>query len=171
VRHVVVVIAALAAGTAVARADDKAQLLIGVGQYDIIPDDNKSAAVHLQYRFARGWGGAELLGGRFLGVKPLVGGFVNSDEGAFGFAGFALPVQWHNGLFEFEPSAGIGLYHRGDSTFLGGTEQFHVGLQVSARLFGAVRGGVGLTHVSNATLLHKKNRGTNILMGTVGFEF
>jgi hypothetical protein len=38
------------------QAADKAQLLIGVGQYDILPDDNKSAALHIQYRLRRGLG-------------------------------------------------------------------------------------------------------------------
>jgi hypothetical protein len=155
----------------VAHAADKGQLLIGVGQYDIIPNDNTAAAVHVQYRFADGLGGGKALGGKFLGVKPLIGGFVNSDEGAMAFAGFALPIQWGKGAFEFEPSAGIGAYRQGDSTFLGGTAQFHLGLQFSARLTKSLRAGVGITHVSNAKILHKKNRGTNILMGTFGWEF
>jgi lipid A 3-O-deacylase len=152
---------------AAAQAADQSQLLVGVGQYDIVPNDKTSAAVHVQYRFAHGWGGGET----FLGVKPLIGGFVNADEGVFGFVGFAAPFQWNQGFIELEPSLGIGLYHRGDSTFLGGTEQFHLGLQTSVRVIKGVRAGLGLTHVSNAKLLHKKNRGTNILMGTVGLEF
>jgi hypothetical protein len=154
-----------------AHAADKGQLLVGVGQYDIIPNDNKAAALHLQYRFADGLGGGKFLGGKFLGVKPLIGGFINSDEGGMVFAGFALPMQWAKGAFEFEPSAGIGAYRRGDSTFLGGTAQFHLGLQFSARVTKSLRAGLGVTHVSNAKILHKKNRGTNILMGTVGWEF
>jgi hypothetical protein len=169
VRFAGFVVAALLVGVSFARAD-QAQLLMGVGQYDIIPNDNKAAAVHAQYRFAAGFGEG-WLGESFLGVKPLVGGFINSDEGGMVFAGFALPFQWNRGLFELEPSAAFGLYHRGDSTFLGGTEQFHLGLHGTVRVVKGVRAGVGLTHVSNATLLHKKNRGTNILMGTVGFEF
>ncbi|MDX2143228.1 MAG: acyloxyacyl hydrolase [Rhodospirillaceae bacterium] len=155
-----------------AHAADKGQLLVGVGQYDIIPNDNKAVALHVQYRFADGWGGGKALGGKFLGVKPLIGGFVNSDEGGMVFAGFALPFQWgKKGAFEFEPSAAIGAYRRGDSTFLGGTAQFHLGLQFSARVTKSVRAGLGVTHVSNAKILHRKNRGTNILMGTLGYEF
>jgi hypothetical protein len=154
-----------------AHAADKGQLLIGVGQYDIIPNDNKAVALHLQYRFADGLGGGKALGGKFLGARPLVGGFVNGDEGGMVFAGFALPFQWGKGAFEFEPSAAIGAYRRGDSTFLGGTAQFHLGLQFSARVTQSVRAGLGITHVSNAKILHKKNRGTNSLMGTVGWEF
>jgi hypothetical protein len=152
-------------------AEDKGLLLIGAGQYDIIPNDNKSAAVYAQYRF--GWGfGEGWLGQNFMGIKPLIGGFVNGDDGHFEFIGFAAPFSWgKNDMWQLEPSAGIGLYHQGDSTFLGGKEQFHVGIQGSVRVIEFVRAGVGITHVSNATLLHKKNRGTNILMGTVGFEF
>ncbi len=152
-------------------ADDYGQLLLGVGQYDIIPNDNKSSAVYTQYRF--GWGFAKgWLGESFMGIKPLIGGFVNSDDGNFGFIGFAAPFAWgKNGMWQFEPSAGIGLYHQGKSTFLGGKEQFHVGFQGSVRVIDRLRAGIGITHVSNATLLHKKNRGTNILMGTLGYEF
>ncbi|MBL8628637.1 MAG: acyloxyacyl hydrolase [Rhodospirillaceae bacterium] len=158
------------AGSAKA-ADDFGQLLVGAGQYDIIPNDNKSGAVYAQYRF--GWGfGEGWLGQNFMGIKPLVGGFLNTDSGHFAFVGFAAPFSWgKNDMWQFEPSAGIGLYHQGDSTFLGGKEQFHVGFQGSVRVITGVRAGMGLTHVSNATLLHKKNRGTNILMGTVGLEF
>lgn len=152
-------------------AADKAVLTVGIGQYDIIPNDKKSAAAHVQYRFADGFGGGKALGGKFLGLKPLIGGFINADKGGLVFAGFALPLQWGNGLFEFEPSAGIAAYRQGDSTFLGGTAQFHLGLQGSVRVVRGVRAGLGLTHVSNAQVLHKKNRGTNILMGTVGWEF
>jgi hypothetical protein len=152
------------------QAADKAQLLIGVGQYDILPDDNKSAALHIQYRFAQGFG-AGLFGPNFKGFKPLIGGWVNTDEGAFGFVGFAAPFQWGRGVWELEPSAGIGAHHQGDSTFLGGTEQFHLGLQLTARVTSSARAGIGITHVSNAQLLHKKNRGTNVLMGTLAWEF
>jgi opacity protein-like surface antigen len=156
--------------TASSHAADKAQLLIGVGQYDILPDDNKSAALHIQYRFAQGFG-ARALGPNFMGIKPLIGGWVNTDEGAFGFVGFAAPFQWGRGVWELEPSAGIGAHHQGDSTFLGGTAQFHLGLQLSARITPSARAGIGITHVSNAQLLHKKNRGTNVLMGTLAWEF
>jgi hypothetical protein len=154
-----------------ASAQDSGQVLVGVGEYDIIPNDNRSGAVYAQYRF--GWGfGEGWLGEHFMGVKPLVGGFVNGDDGNFFFAGFAAPFAWgENAQWQFEPSAGIGLYHQGNSTFLGGKEQFHVGLQASVRIVDHLRIGVGVTHVSNATLLHKKNRGTNILMGTLGYEF
>lgn len=154
-----------------AQAADKAQLLFGLGQYDFIPNDNKSVAAHVQYRFADGFGGGNALGGKFLGVKPLIGAFINTDKGGLMFAGFALPLQWGNGLLEFEPSAGIAAYRQGDSTFLGGTAQFHLGFQASVRVVKGVRAGIGLTHVSNAQVLHKKNRGTNILMATTGLEF
>lgn len=172
-RLVAVFVAGLAAwlGTTAVMAADKAVLLAGVGQYDIIPNDKKSVAFHAQYRFAGGFGGGKVLGGKFLGLKPLIGGFINADKGGLVFAGFAAPLQWGNGLFEFEPSAGIAAYRRGDSTFLGGTAQFHLGMQGSVRVIRGVRAGLGVTHVSNAKILHKKNRGTNILMGTVGWEF
>jgi lipid A 3-O-deacylase len=154
-----------------ALAADRSVFTVGAGQYDFIPNDKKSLALHIQYRFADGFGGGGFLGGKFLGVKPLVGGFVNADKGSMAFAGFALPLQWGNGLLEFEPSAAIGAYHQGDSTFLGGTAQFHLGFQFSARLTSTWRAGLGVTHVSNAQILHKKNRGTNILMATTGWEF
>lgn len=152
-------------------AADKGQLLVGVGQYDIIPNDNKSGAAYVQYRFGAGFGD-EWLGRNFMGFKPLIGGFLNTDDGNFGFIGLAAPFSWgKNDMWQFETSGGIGLYHQGNSTFLGGKEQFHVGFQLSVRVVSSLRVGLGVTHVSNATILHKKNRGTNILMGTIGYEF
>lgn len=166
----VVLFGLLCAAPAVAA--ETSQLLIGIGQYDIIPDDKKSAALHIQYRFADGLGGGKFLGGKFLGFKPLIGGFINADEGAFGFVGVAAPIAWgRRDRFEFEPSVGIGAYHQGDSTFLGGVAQFHLGMQFSAKVTRSWRAGIGLTHVSNGTILHKKNRGTNILMATTGWDF
>lgn len=171
-RHVRIVLAALAlcCVASAPQAAEKSVLTVGIGQYDIIPNDNKSVAMHVQYRFADGFGGAKMLGGKFLGFKPLVGAFINTDKAAFGFAGFAMPFSWGKGAFEFEPSAGIGAFHKGDSQSLGGTFQFHLGLQFSARVTKSLRAGVGLTHVSNAGL-HNKNPGTNILMGTIGWMF
>jgi len=138
--------------------------MAGVGMYDIIPNDNRSAALHVQYRFADGFGEA----GAFRGLKPLTGGMVNTDKGAFGFAGFATPIRLTRTV-ELEPSAGVGAHHKGDSTFLGGTFQFHLGLGVSRRFGDGFRLGVDLTHISNARI-HKKNRGTNILLATFGWE-
>lgn len=157
--------AAVVTVSAKAIAADPGVLMAGVGMYDIIPNDNRSAALHVQYRFADGFGAS----GAFRGFKPLIGGMVNSDEGAFGFAGFAAPLRLTR-AWELEPSAGVGAHHQGDSTFLGGTFEFHLGLGVARRFGDGLRLGVNLTHISNANL-HAKNRGTNVLMATVGWEF
>jgi hypothetical protein len=158
-------LAAVAMSSPGSWAADPGVLLAGVGMYDIIPNDNRSVALHVQYRFADGFGAA----GAFRGFKPLVGGMVNSDQGAFGFAGFAAPLRLTRTV-ELEPSAGVGAHHQGDSTFLGGTFEFHLGLGVAKSFGDGLRLGVNLTHISNANL-HAKNRGTNVLMATVGWEF
>jgi len=148
-----------------AKAADPGVLMLGVGQYDIIPDDNKSAAAHIQYRFSEGFWAV----GPFRGFKPIVGGMANTDGGVFGFVGLAAPIAFTD-TFEMEFSGGPGAYSRGNSTDLGGTFEFHLGLQFTQRVGRNLRLGAGMTHISNARI-HRKNRGTNVLMGTVSWEF
>lgn len=158
-----VLLAACAAWSS-ARADDTARLMLGVGQYDIIPDDNKTVAGYLQVRFAAHLGGNHDRGGSFLGFRPIVGAMANGDEGLFGYVGVAAPLAW--GPWEVELSGGPGAYSRGESTNLGGTFQFHVGLAASRALGGGLRLGVAMYHISNANI-HRRNRGTNTLMATL----
>lgn len=141
-------------------------LTVGVGQYDIIPNDNKSIATYLQYRFGVG---PEQSSG-FLGVKPIIGAMANTDGGLFGYMGLAAPFTIGSGGFQIEPAAGFGAYSRGHSTNLGGTFEFHLGLSATQRIGQALRVGIGLNHISNANI-HLKNRGTNVLMATFGWEF
>jgi lipid A 3-O-deacylase len=159
----IIFLAAVAASVCPAKAAEPAVVTAGLGMYDFIPNDNRAPALHLQYRFSDDVGSR----GDFLGLKPLIGGMVNGDKGAFGFAGLAAPFMV--GGIEIEPSAGVGAYHRGDSTNLGGTFEFHLGLGAAKRIGDGVRLGVAMTHISNANL-HRKNRGTNVLMVTLGRE-
>lgn len=147
-----------------AKAADPGVVMLGIGQYDIIPDDNKAVAGYLQYRW--GWGFWE--SGWFKGFKPIIGGMINNDGGKFGYVGLAAPIAITKN-FEMEFSGGPGAYHQGNSTFLGGTFEFHVGLGFSQRIGDRLRVGVAMNHISNANI-HPKNRGTNTLMGTVSLE-
>jgi hypothetical protein len=161
-----VVLAGLCA--APAAADGTARLMLGVGQYDIIPDDNKALAGYIQYRFAAHLWGHHDRGGAFLGFRPVVGAMANGDEGLFGYIGLAAPFAWDG--WEFEVSGGPGAYSRGESTDLGGTFQFHVGLAASRALGDGLRLGVAMYHISNANI-HRRNRGTNTLMATLTWSF
>ncbi|MCB2109027.1 MAG: acyloxyacyl hydrolase [Rhodobacteraceae bacterium] len=149
-------------------AADSARLLFGVGQYDIIPNDNKAVGAYLQYRFAQGFWGASEDGEGFLGFKPIIGGMATNDDALFGYVGLAAPYVW--GPWEFEFSGGPGAYHQGNSKFLGGTFEFHVGAALSREVGENLRLGVAMFHISNANL-HDKNRGTNTLMGTLTWQF
>jgi len=160
----------LACAVSSAQAADSGLLTIGAGMYDILPYDNTSAELRVQYRFAQGIGDTGNDEG-FIGLKPLIGGLVNSDEGMFGYFAFAAPYVWDNGKYEIEPSVGIGAYHQGDSIDLGGTAQFHLGIGFSAQVTESGRLGVLLAHISNAQILHDRNPGTNSLLLTWSWEF
>ncbi|MDX2222808.1 MAG: acyloxyacyl hydrolase [Rhodospirillaceae bacterium] len=159
---------AACAGFPSARADDTGRLMLGVGQYDIIPDDNKAVAGYVQYRFAAHLWSTHERGGAFLGFRPIVGAMANGDEGLFGYVGVAAPFAWDD--WEFELSGGPGAYRRGESTNLGGTFQFHVGAALSRAVGDGLRLGVAMYHISNANI-HRRNRGTNTLMATLTWSF
>ena len=160
------VVVAMCVSTGAATAADPGIFSLGVGQYDIIPNDNKSIATYLQYRFGVG---PEQPSG-FLGVKPVIGAMANTDGGLYGYAGLAAPFTIGSGGFQIEPAAGVGAYRQGHSTNLGGTFEFHLGLSATQRIGRALRVGVALNHISNANI-HVRNRGTNVAMATVGWEF
>jgi len=166
-RHLSLLIG-LACAVSSAQAADSALFTVGAGMYDILPYDNTSAEVRAQYRFAQSIGGSGT-GEGFIGLKPLIGGMVNSDEGMFGYFAFAAPYVWAGGKYEIEPSVGIGAYHQGDSVNLGGTAQFHLGLGFSAQVTESGRLGVLLAHISNGHILHDYNPGTNSLLVTWSF--
>jgi len=164
------IVLGLACAVSNAQAADPALLTVGAGIYDFIPDNNKSAEVRAQYRFARGIGDTGT-GEGFIGLKPLLGGMINTDEGVFGYFAFAAPYVWGEGKYEIEPSVGIGAYSRGDSAPLGGVAQFHLGLGFSAQVTETGRLGVLLAHISNGHILHDYNPGTNSLLLTWSWAF
>ena len=162
IRAFIVAAALLSAG--VARADDGV-LTAGVGLYDLVSHRPHTVEGRLVYRF--GWGiGASA--GPFRGLHPFIGGMAAGNNATYAYAGLAAPFQWGN--FEFEPSAGMGAYHRGNGYELGGTFEFHLGLAFAYALTDNLRAGLMLTHISNANT-HRINPGLNSALATIGFMF
>ena len=149
-----------------ARADDP-RLTIGAGVFDLVAHRDHLAEGRVSYRLGDGLFDND---GTFRGLKPFVAGMVNSKGGLFGYAGLAAPFQWDNGLWEFEPSAGLGAYHRGTGIDAGGTFEFHLGLAGSYAINDNARLGVAITHISNAGT-HKKNPGINSALLTWSWSF
>jgi hypothetical protein len=165
VRALVMAAAAVASVAATARADDPGVLTGAVGLYDLVSHRTHATEGRIAYRFGWGVGGGD---GAFRGFKPFAGVMFASNDAMFGYGGLAAPFQW--GRFEFEPSAGMGAYHRGNGLELGGTFEFHLGLGFAYALLDNVRVGAELTHISNAQT-HRVNPGLNSALATVSLTF
>ena len=163
VRAFIVAAALLSAGAA--RAADPGVLTAGVGLYDLVSHRPHSVEGRLVYRFGWGFAGGE---GSFRGFHPFVGGMIAGNNSMYGYAGLAAPFQW--GRFEFEPSAGMGAYHRGNGYELGGTFEFHLGLNFAYAVTEKMRVGLMLTHISNANT-HRINPGLNSALAAISFAF
>ncbi len=150
-----------------ARAEDPGVLTLGVGLYDLVSHRPHAVEGRAVYRF--GWGFAQSDDdAAFRGFHPFVGGMIAGNDAMYGYAGLAAPFRW--GKFELEPSAGMGAYHRGNGYELGGTFEFHLGLQFSYSITDNMRAGLMLTHISNANT-HRVNPGLNSALAAISFAF
>ncbi len=87
----------------------------------------------------------------------------NTDGSTFGYG--ALYSDLRVGRFHFTPAAGIGAYDAGYGRELGGTFQFHLGLDVAWAFDAGDRLGLKVTHISNAGI-HDDNPGTDSVLVT-----
>ena len=118
-------------------------LALGVGAFDVFKTDPVSAEFRAEYRW----------GQKLIFIGPLVGILANTDGGVFGYGGGYFDMQI--GRIVLTPTAGMGGYRRGGSKHLGGTFEFHIGMDVAYRFDnGAPRGQV-LPHLQR---LHPRDQ-------------
>lgn len=132
-------------------ADDPAFWSASVGYYDI--NDNMDAAeARIDYRAAT----------KYLRVfKPWGGLMGTSDGAAHLYGGFLVDVYFGNRLV-LTPYSAAGLYYDGNGKDLGHPIQFRSGLELAYRFDNRARLGLGIAHISNASL-GDSNPGTEIV--------
>jgi lipid A 3-O-deacylase len=132
----------LTAGLVATRINaEAAGLTMALGGFDI----SKSAIAmgQVEYRFSNDWSG----------FRPHAGLFVTEDSAAYLYGGvgypFALNAQW-----SLTPGVSAGYYVNGDGKDLGYNLEFYSQLRLEYRLAAGSRLGLGIGHISNASLGH-----------------
>ena len=113
-------------------------LNLSIGAFDAFKTDPAAGEFRFEYRWGR----------KLLVFGPLVGLMANTKGGVFGYGGLYLDLQFDR--LVVTPSAGLGGYRRGEGKRLGGTFEFHLGLDFAYRFDDGTRLGVRVTHISNA---------------------
>lgn len=131
-----------------------AYLTPSVGYYDAVRHKFPGALFGLEYRFDE-WSSK---------VRPIIGGFMTSHGGAYGYVGANYDVTLVQNQLYLVPNFSVGAYHDGDGRKLGGTLEFRSGIELDYQLPGNDQVGVALNHISNAGI-YKHNPGEeNVLV-------
>ncbi len=147
--------------SAPAQAQDPDFLSLGLGMFNVIERQEETVEGRIEYNFGQK---AFASNSFFKGLGPMVGVMANGDGGAFGYGAGYLDLQFGDHVVVW-PAFGVGGYREGNSTDLGGTFQFHLGLTVAYRFESNHRLGVYFAHISNGGL-HDANPGNNSLLLT-----
>lgn len=89
---------------------------------------------------------------RLLGVRPVLGLGLTSDEATFVYAGLRRPVRLGGSGFHLVPNFAVALFDRGDGKDLGFVVEFRSGIELLYELGGGARLGFGFYHMSNASI-------------------
>lgn len=137
-----------------ALAADKDLLTLGVGSYDIIQNEDNTAAFQIEY-----------LSGKKLWVfNPFAGLMGTLDSAVYGYGGLAYDLKLSD-HWVLTPSLAAGIYARGDGRDLGSPIEFRSALALDYVFDNGVRAGLQFFHISNAGLT-EQNPGTEVLMAT-----
>jgi len=116
-----------------------ADLTMALGGFDV--GNSGIGLGQVEYRFPSDWSG----------FRPQAGFFVTEDSGGYLYGGvgypFALNEQW-----SLTPSLSAGYYDKGDGKDLGYDLEFYSQLRLEYRLAAGSRIGLGVGHISNASL-------------------
>lgn len=153
-------LAALALLSTPALAQGGDLLSVYGGQFEISDDTNDSTMLGAEYRFAD----------QFNGLRPVVGGFVNGDSGAYGYAGAYWDLPLGTEPFIISPGFAVGGYHSGASKDLGLGLEFRSTLEVAYQFDSGDRLGVAISHLSNAGI-GDSNPGTETLQAVYSFAW
>ena len=113
-----------------------------VGQYDALRQDYDSPMFGLEYR-GNPWQ---------YHFRPIAGAFVNTDGGAYGYAGVNWEVPILSNQLYLIPNFAVGAYRKGDSKDLGGALEFRSGIELDYQFENFHRVGIVLNHISNASI-------------------
>ncbi|MFN4284224.1 MAG: acyloxyacyl hydrolase [Alphaproteobacteria bacterium] len=137
-----------------ARAADRDLLSFGVGAYDVVQNEDSTAAFQLEY----------LSGKKLWLFNPFAGVMGTLDSAVYGYAGIAYDLKLSD-HWVVTPSIAVGLYARGDGRDLGSPVEFRSALAVNYQFDNGVRAGLQFYHLSNAGLT-EQNPGTEVLLAT-----
>jgi len=116
-----------------------ADLTMALGSFDI--GKSGTGMGQAEYRFSNDWSG----------FRPQAGFFVTQDSGACLYAGAGYPFAF-NEQWSLTPSVSAGYYHDGAGKDLGYDLEFYSQLRLEYRLVAGSRVGLGIGHISNASL-------------------
>jgi hypothetical protein len=136
--------------------DDPAFFAFTGGWFDANKRKDDAFEGRIEYR----GGGAE----RFWLFKPMGGIMATSDGAGYLFAGVLIDLYFGNRLV-LTPSFAPGAYFKGGGKDLGSVLEFRSGLELSYRFDDRSRLGIGISHMSNASL-GDKNPGEETLFIT-----
>jgi hypothetical protein len=129
----------LVVGAVEAHADDSSGYLSIQGGAFSFDDDDTEALLGAQYRF----------GQKLWIVNPMVGGFVTTDGGLYGYAGITHEFDLGDHVL-IRPAFAVGAYSHGDGRDLGGALEFRSALELGWRFDGGSSVGLEISHISNA---------------------
>lgn len=120
--------------------NEPAFIAVGLGAFDAL-DDETAGQINFEYR-------SNL---RLWIFKPYGGLFVSTDGAVYGHGGFRVDIFFGN-RFVLSPSTAVGLFGKGSGKDLGSALEFRSGVELAYRLDDRSRIGVGLFHLSNASI-------------------
>ncbi len=135
-----------AAPASAQQAGDPAFIAVSAGYFDANKRKNSAFEGRLEWR-----GGEEH---KLWIFKPFAGVMGTSDGGAYGFGGVLIDIYFGNRLV-LTPSFAPGAYAKGSGKDLGSVLEFRSGLELSYRFDDRSRLGIGISHMSNASLGNK----------------
>jgi lipid A 3-O-deacylase len=118
--------------------DDPEFLSFRTGAFDIT-DDHTAALFGAEYRSDF----TDLI------FTPMVGGFVTTDGGLYGYGGVFIDLDLSKQVV-LRPSLSVGAYSDGNGKDLGGVLEFRSAIELAWRFENRSRLGVEISHLSNA---------------------
>lgn len=143
-------------GPIAVHGNERDNLLIGAGVFNVRGDERKSPAGTVEYRFGR----------KVFVVGLTLGVMANTEGGGFGYTGIYSDLSYDN--VYVTPQLAFGGYHEGDSKDLGEVFQFRMSLDLAYRFANGQRLGLRGAHISNAGI-HVSNPGEEEILLTYSF--
>lgn len=157
-RTIIRSIAALAFLSTSAFAGQGEHLAVYGGQFEISDNENDSALLGAEYRFAD----------QFNGLRPVVGAFANEDSGAYIYGGAYWDLPLGTAPFVISPGFAVGAYNEGASKDLGSVLEFRSTLEIAYQFENNHRLGIAISHLSNAGI-GDSNPGTETVQAVYSY--